>query len=133
MGKENESQEKRNLQAGRQLESSNADKILHNLISAANVKLATDKAELEAAQKERQAILAKIERKKADLERLKQRLDTLQKIRLVSLILSYQLYELCNYFDDIINTMVFFTDLVLLFRRNSKKPKKNYRNCMENI
>lgn len=83
LGKENENQEKRNLQAGRQLESSNADKILHNVISSANAKLATDKAELDAALMERQAISAKIERKKADLERLKQRLDTLQKIRLV--------------------------------------------------
>lgn len=81
LGKENENQEKRNHQAGRQLESSNADSILHNVIATANAKLTEDRTQLDAALMERQAISAKIERKKADLERLKQRLDTLQKIR----------------------------------------------------
>lgn len=85
LGNENENQEKRNLQVGRQLESSNADKILHNVIGTANAKLASEKAELDAAILERQAISAKIERKRADLDRLKQRLDTLQKIRFVSI------------------------------------------------
>lgn len=81
LGKETVNQEKRNHQAGRQLESSNADTILHNVIATANTKLTTERTELDAALMERQAISAKIERKKADLERLKQRLDTLQKIR----------------------------------------------------
>lgn len=81
LGKENENQDKRNLQAGRQMESSNADKILSNLISSANLKLSKDKAQLEQILMERQAMVAKIERKKTDLDRLKQRLDTLQKIR----------------------------------------------------
>lgn len=81
LGKENENCEKRNSQAGRQMESSNVERILHNVISSANAKLASDKAMLDAALMERQAVSAKIERKKADLERLKQRLDTLQKIR----------------------------------------------------
>lgn len=74
-------QEKRNQQVGRQMESSNADTILHQVIAAATAKLTADRAKLDAAVMERQAISAKIERKKADLERLKQRLDTLQKIR----------------------------------------------------
>lgn len=50
-------------------------------MSTVNTNLASDKSVLAAASMERQAISAKIERKKADLERLKQRLDTLQKIR----------------------------------------------------
>lgn len=81
LGKENENQEKRNSQAGRQMESSNVDRILQNVISSANEKLASDKALLDSTLLERQAISAKIERKKADIDRLKQRLDTLQKIR----------------------------------------------------
>lgn len=81
LGKENENQEVRNMQAGRQMESSNVDKILHNVITSATAMLRHDKAQLDAALMERQAILAKVERKKTDLERLKQRLDTLQKIR----------------------------------------------------
>ncbi|XP_031636647.1 clusterin-associated protein 1 [Contarinia nasturtii] len=81
LGKENENQEKRNSQAGRQMESSNVGRILSNVIASANVKVSTDKALLDSVLMERQAISAKIERRKADLERLKQRLDTLQKIR----------------------------------------------------
>ena len=81
LGKENENQEKRNMQAGRQMESSNVDRILQTVIMSANAKLSSDKAILDSALMERQAISAKIERKKADLERLRQRLDTLQKIR----------------------------------------------------
>lgn len=86
LGKEHENQDKRNLQAGRQLESSNADKILSGVISSANTKLGNDKIKLEQAMMEKQAMLSKIERKKTDLERLKQRLDTLQKIRYVFLM-----------------------------------------------
>lgn len=83
LGKENDNQEKRNLQVGRQMESSNVNRILSNVISSANVKLASDKALLDAALMERQAVTSKIERKKAELERHKTRLDTLQKIRFV--------------------------------------------------
>lgn len=81
MGKENENQVKRNSQAGRQLESSSAEKILNGVISSANLKLNNDKRQLEQATMERQAMIGKIDRRKADLDRLKQRLDTLQKIR----------------------------------------------------
>lgn len=81
LGKENGNQEKRNVQAGRQMEQSNADKILNGVVTSANLKLSGDKGQLEAALIEKQAITAKVERKKADLERLRQRLDTLQKIR----------------------------------------------------
>lgn len=81
LGKETQNQEKRNVQAGRQLEQSNADKILNSVITSANLKLAGDKGQLESALIEKQAISAKVERKRSDLERLKQRLDTLQKIR----------------------------------------------------
>lgn len=69
------------MQAGRQMESSNVDRILNNVITSANAKLSSDKTSLDSALMERQAISAKIERKKADLDRLRQRLDTLQKIR----------------------------------------------------
>lgn len=81
LGKENQNQEKRNVQAGRQMEQSNADKILNGVVTSANLKLSGDKGQLEAALVEKQAISAKVDRKKADLERLRQRLDTLQKIR----------------------------------------------------
>lgn len=81
LGKENENQEKRNLQAGRQMESSNVDKILNGTISSAVAKMNGDKSQLDGVSMEKQAVVAKTERKKADLERLKQRLDTLQKIR----------------------------------------------------
>lgn len=83
LGNENENQRKRNLQAGRQMESSNAEKILNGVISSESKKLHADKEQLEKAVLERQAMVTKVERKKADLERLKQRLDTLQKIRYV--------------------------------------------------
>lgn len=63
------------------MESSNAEKILNGVISSANNKLRADKEQLEKALLEKQAMVAKVERKKTDLERLKQRLDTLQKIR----------------------------------------------------
>lgn len=81
LGKEDENQEKRNIQAGRQLEQSNVEKILAKIVSSANLKMSADKGKLEAAMVEKQAIASKVDRKKADLERLKQRLDTLQKIR----------------------------------------------------
>lgn len=78
---EQENQEKRNIQAGRQLEQSNVERILSGVVTAANLKMNADKGKLEAALAEKQAIASKVDRKKADLERLKQRLDTLQKIR----------------------------------------------------
>lgn len=81
--KENENQEKRNVQAGRQMEQSNADKILSGVVTSANLKLSGDKGQLEAVLVEKHAISAKVDRKKADLERLRQRLDTLQKIRYI--------------------------------------------------
>lgn len=92
LGKESENQEKRNHQAGRQLESSNAEPILHNVVATANAKLTADRAQLDAALMERQAISSKIERKKADLERLKQRLDTLQKIRFEYFFFLFSVY-----------------------------------------
>lgn len=63
------------------MEQSNADKILSGVVTSSNLKLSGDKGQLEAALIEKQAISAKVDKKKADLERLKQRLDTLQKIR----------------------------------------------------
>lgn len=81
LGKENENQEKRNVQAGRQMEQSNADKILSGVFTSANLKLSGDKGKLKEVFVEKHAISAKVDRKKADLERLRQRLDTLQKIR----------------------------------------------------
>lgn len=81
LGKEDENQGKRDIQAGRQLEQSNVEKILSGIVTAANLKMSADKGKLEAALVEKQAIASKVDRKKADLERLKQRLDTLQKIR----------------------------------------------------
>lgn len=73
--------DKRNIQANRQLEQSNADKVLNGVVTAVNQKLTTDKEQLETCTAERNAIFSKVERKKGDLERLRQRFETLQKIR----------------------------------------------------
>lgn len=81
LGKEKDNQEKRNIQTGRQLEQSNTDKLMTGVITGANLKLSRDRERLKTVLTEKQAISAKVDRKKADLERLKQRLDTLQKIR----------------------------------------------------
>lgn len=82
LGKENENQDNRNVHASRQMEQSNADKILNKVIAtSAKLKSSNDK-ELEDALIEKQAIAVKVDRKKADLERLRQRLETLHKIRL---------------------------------------------------
>lgn len=63
------------------MESSNAEKILKGVITSASNKLRADREQLEKASLERQAMVTRVDRKKNDLERLKQRLDTLQKIR----------------------------------------------------
>lgn len=74
-------QEKRNIQANRQMEQSNADKILNGVVTSVNQKFSANRTEMETSTSERNAIFAKVERKKADLERLRQRFETLQKIR----------------------------------------------------
>lgn len=83
LGKEKNNQEKRNSQVVRQMESSNVEQVLRSVIASSTATMNADKSQLENFLKEKQAVSAKVERKKADLERLKQRLDTLQKIRYV--------------------------------------------------
>lgn len=74
-------QETRNLQASRPLELSNVEKYLKNSIFSMNQKLNSSKSSLETSKTEKTAVSAKLDRKTADLERSKQRLDALQKIR----------------------------------------------------
>lgn len=74
-------QETRNLQASRPLELSNVEKYLKNSIFSMNQKLNSSKSTLETSKTEKNAVSAKLDRKTADLERSKQRLDALQKIR----------------------------------------------------
>lgn len=63
------------------MEQSNADKILNGVVTTVNQKFNADRGQMETCMTERNAIFAKAERKKADLERLRQRFETLQKIR----------------------------------------------------
>lgn len=81
LAKEKDNQEKRNSQVVRQMESSNVEQVLRSVLASSKTTMHEDKSQLDNLLKEKQAVSAKVERKKADLERLKQRLDTLQKIR----------------------------------------------------
>lgn len=74
-------QDKRNAQVGRQMEQASIEKILNGTLTSTNLKFSGDKGKLEEYSGEKQTTASKLERKRADLERLKQRLDTLQKIR----------------------------------------------------
>lgn len=89
LGKEKNNQEKRNSQVVRQMESSNVEQVLRSVIASSNATMNADKSQLDNLLKEKQAVSAKVVRKKADLERLKQRLDTLQKIRYVVFLLVF--------------------------------------------
>lgn len=63
------------------MEQSVIEKVLKNIVNSTQHANNTDKVQLEALIVEKQSLTAKLERKKADYDRLKQRLDTLQKIR----------------------------------------------------
>lgn len=63
------------------MEQSAIEKILKNIINSTQHANTADKVQLEALMVEKQNLASKLERKKSDYERLKQRLDTLQKIR----------------------------------------------------
>lgn len=63
------------------MEQSAIEKILKNIVNSTQHSNAANKVQLEALIVEKQTLASKLERKKTDFERLKQRLDTLQKIR----------------------------------------------------
>lgn len=63
------------------MEQSVIEKILKNIVNSTQHSNTADKVQLEALIVEKQTLATKLERKKSDYERLKQRLDTLQKIR----------------------------------------------------
>lgn len=65
----------------RQLEQSQIEKILKNIVNTTHHANTADKVQLEALVNEKQSLASKLDRKKSEYERLKQRLDTLQKIR----------------------------------------------------
>lgn len=75
-------QETRAVQASRPLELANVEKYMKTAIHSMTQKLQLSKNQLEASVTEKNAITAKLDRKTAELERVKQRLEALQKIRL---------------------------------------------------
>lgn len=74
-------QVKRVQQVNRHMEQPEIEKILKQAVSTMHNKNVADKTQLEAKKSEKQSLTTKLERKKSDYERLKHRLDTLQKIR----------------------------------------------------
>lgn len=81
----NLNQETRNLQASRPLELSSVEKYMKNAIMSINQKLQLSKSQLEALKTEKNAVASKLERKTNDLDRMRQRLEALQKIRYLQL------------------------------------------------
>lgn len=142
LGKEKENQDKRSSQMGRQMESSNVEQILRTALASSTAKMNADKDQLDNLLKEKQAVSAKVERKRADLERLRQRLDTLQKIRYWLHFIIFDNFDLFtiffisfNYFWLIFGIFGTFTLFVtgLHIPKNSKKPKKSCKTYLANI
>lgn len=63
------------------MELDQVEKYLKNAIITINQKLQTSKKQLDTTKSEKTALAAKLDRKLAELERVKQRLEALQKIR----------------------------------------------------
>lgn len=74
-------QVKRSHQLSRQLEQPEIEKILKHIVATMQHENTANKMQLEADLNEKQALVVKLDRKTADLDRLQNRLDTLQKIR----------------------------------------------------
>lgn len=79
--KELANKETRSYQANRPMELSSIEKTLKNSISALQNKLQTAKNYLEVSRSEKNNINSKLQRKTAELERSRQRLQALQKVR----------------------------------------------------
>ncbi|XP_073829225.1 clusterin associated protein 1 [Musca autumnalis] len=79
--KEMNNKEARLAQANRPMELASVERTLKNAVASAQLKLQSNRAQLENARVELNALHSKLQRKKAELERTKQRLEALQKIR----------------------------------------------------
>ncbi|KAL9882696.1 clusterin associated protein 1 [Glossina fuscipes fuscipes] len=79
--KEVRNKEIRLSQTNRHLELSGVERTLKNAIASAQLKLQSNRAQLENARIELNALNSKLQRKRAELDRTKQRLEALQKIR----------------------------------------------------
>lgn len=81
LAKEMINREARLAQANRPMELAVVERTLKNAVSSLQVRLQSNKAQLESARVELNALNSKLQRKRAELERTKQRLEALQKIR----------------------------------------------------
>ncbi|XP_075158221.1 clusterin associated protein 1 [Haematobia irritans] len=79
--KEMHNKEARLAQANRPMELASVERTLKNAVASSQLKLQSNRAQLENARVELNALQSKLQRKKAELERTKQRLEALQKIR----------------------------------------------------
>lgn len=79
--KEMNNKEARLAQANRPMELASVERTLKNAVASSQLKLQSNRAQLENARVELNALQSKLQRKKAELERTKQRLEALQKIR----------------------------------------------------
>lgn len=79
--KEQINKEVRSTQASRPLELASVERTLKNAISSLENKVASSKTYLETSRTEKNNLNAKLQRKAAELDRSKQRLQALQKVR----------------------------------------------------
>lgn len=81
LAKEQINKEVRQSQAGRPLELSTVERTLKNALQSMENQIEATKARLEAGKAERNNLTLKLQRKSADLDRSRQRLQALQKVR----------------------------------------------------
>lgn len=81
LAKEQINKEVRQSQAGRPLELSIVERTLKNALQSMENQIEATKARLEAGKAERNNLTLKLQRKSADLDRSRQRLQALQKVR----------------------------------------------------
>lgn len=81
LAKEQVNKDLRSTQAGRPLDLSMVERNLKSAIDALEMKVQASKAYLETSKAEKTNLNAKLQRKSAELDRSKQRLQALQKVR----------------------------------------------------
>lgn len=81
LGKEVQNRERRNGQATRPLELAAVERSLKTSVAQMTQRMETARQQLETARGERNALQTKVDRKAGELERMRQRLGALQKIR----------------------------------------------------
>lgn len=81
LGKEQINKNVRSSQASRPLELATVENTLKNALQSLEGKLSTSKTRLEASRTEKGNLSAKLQRKTGELDRSRQRLQALQKVR----------------------------------------------------